>query len=117
MYAGWFCDVGQFLCLVKELLYRICGYVAVLFRTIEQPAYRMVFSPVFPQKLKSRPGQDGIAVLATLALAYTYCHPLAVNIGYLQAGCFACPQPGRICEHQDRLVLKVPGYRKDGFNL
>jgi hypothetical protein len=96
MYAGWFCDVGQFLRLVKELLYRICGYVAVLPRTVEQPTYRTVFSPVFPQKLKSCPGQDGIAVLTSLAITYPYRHPLAINIGYLQTGCFACPQPGRI---------------------
>ena len=57
------------------------------------------------------------AVFAALALAYPYRHSLAVNIGYLQTGCFAYPQPGRICEHQDRLVLKIPGNRKEGFNL
>jgi len=38
--------------------------------------------------LKGRLGQNGVAILAALAIIYPYRHPFAVDIGQLQGGLF-----------------------------
>jgi hypothetical protein len=35
MHAGRFCDAGEFLCFIKELLYRIRGYMVILLLPIK----------------------------------------------------------------------------------
>ena len=88
VYTGRFDDAGQLFCFLKELLYRTHGYMAFLFCTFKQPFGGVIFSPILPQKLKGRCGQDGVAVFAPLALTDPDHHPLTVNIGNLEACSF-----------------------------
>jgi len=117
MHAGRFGNAGTLLRLLKDLLDRAYGDVIVLFHPIKQPLVGMILSPIFSQMFKSSRGQNGIAVLASLALCYPDHHPLAVNIGDLQAGGFTGPQSRGIGDHQNRLVFEVRRDRKKGFHL
>ena len=86
MDAGRLGDAGTFFCLFENLLDRTQGDVAFPFGASKQPFLGMVFFPVSSQMLKDGFGQDGVAVFASLAVTHPDCHPLAVDIGQLQAG-------------------------------
>ena len=47
MHTGRFCDAGEFLCFVKELLYRVRGYVVILLLSLKQPLNGAIFLPLF----------------------------------------------------------------------
>jgi len=47
--------------------------------------------------------------LASFPMLYSYHHAFAINVSDLQMSRFADPQPRRVGNHQDRLVLQTPG--------
>jgi hypothetical protein len=53
----------------------------ILLLPIKQPFSGAILFPVLSQMLKGRLGQNGVAVLASFALAYPDRHPLAIDIG------------------------------------
>ena len=93
MYACRFCDAGTLFCSVEDTLYRMCGYVVIISCPVKQPHSGAIFSPALSQMIEGRMGQDGVTVIAPLALSYPHRHPFAVDIGHLKTCCFAYPQP------------------------
>ena len=117
MHADRLDDAGTLPGFLEKLLDRTHGDVAILLLPFEQPLRGAIFFPVLPQALQGRLGQNGVTILAALAVTYLDRHPFAVNIGQLQAGGFVYPQSRRIGDHQNGLVLEVLRHGKNGFHL
>ena len=68
--------------------------------------------PVVGEQVKGSFGKDGITVRTCLGMTDMYAHGRAADILVAEGAGFANPQPGRIQERKNRLVLEV-GKRLD----
>jgi hypothetical protein len=74
----------------------------------EQPSLRSIEAPVGTEFLQQSRGEQGVAVLAALALIDPDQHPIRVDVARVQMDQFRDPQPGAIGRHQQHAVLGVP---------
>ena len=77
--------------------------MVILFGPFKQPLRGAIFPPVVSQMLKGPLGQNGVTILASLALTYPDHHSFTIDIGELKACGFACSQSRSIGHHQDGL--------------
>ena len=89
----------------------------ILFCPFKQPLRGAICPPVVSQLLKGRLGQNGVTILASLALTYPDHHSFTIDIGQFKACCFAHSQSRRIRHHQDGLVLEILCNGKQGLDL
>src|SRR4030042_5880884 len=93
------------------------GDLVILFCPFKQPLLGAIVVPVLSQMLKGPFRQNGVTILASLALTYPYHHSFTIDIGELKACCFAHSQSRTIRHHQDGLVLEILCNRKQGLYL
>ncbi len=73
----------------------------------EQPGLRPIPAPVGAEFVQEPRGEQGIAVLASLAFIDADQHPLRVNVAKLQPHQFRDPQAAPVGRHQQDAVLDV----------
>lgn len=67
--------------------------------------------------LQGRLGQDGVAILASLALIDPDHHPLTIDIGYLKPCGFTGSQSRGVGDHQDGFMFEILRHGQEGFHL
>jgi len=117
MDTGWFGNAGTLSGSVKQQLDRMGGNGFILFCPFKQPLRGAISPPVVSQLLQGRLGQNGVTILASLALSDPDHHSLTIDIGELKACCLAHSQSRGIRHHQDGLVLEILGNGKEGLDL
>jgi hypothetical protein len=75
--------------------------------TLEKPALRPHCTPVVAQRLQQLGREHDVSILLPLALIHTDYHPLAVDIGELQANGLRDAQAGSIAGGQNRSVFSA----------
>ena len=104
MDTGWFSDAGALSGSIEQQLDGMGGDMVILFGPFKQPLRGAIFPPVLSQLLQGRLGQNGVTILASLALSDPDHHPFTINIGEFKACCLAHSQSRRIRHHQARGV-------------
>jgi hypothetical protein len=83
------------------------GNVVILFCPFKQPLPGAIVMPILSQLLKSPLGQNGVTILASLALTDPDHHSFPIDIGELKVCGLAHSQSRRIRYHQDSFVLEI----------
>lgn len=98
----------------NKLVYRIRGHGLLGIITVreEESHGSAGMEPVLCQDIQCILGKDGITVRTCLGMTDMYAHGRAADILVAEGAGFANPQPGRIQERKNRLVLEV-GKRLD----
>jgi hypothetical protein len=83
----------------------------------EQPGGRAILAPVSAE-LRQQPGrQEGVAILAALALLHPETPPLGVEVAELEPHALADPEPRRVGRGQERALLPGGGGLEETSHL
>lgn len=98
----------------NKLVYRIRGHGLLGIITVreEESHGSAGMEPVLCQDIQGIPGKDGIPVRTGFGMTDMYAHGRTADILIAERADLTNPEPGRIQERQDRLVLKI-GKRLD----
>jgi len=83
----------------------------------EEPAPGLVDQPVLAKDLQQPLGQQGVTILAALAIANPKNHAPGIDVLDPQPAGLGDPQTRRIHGHQQHAVLEVRNGRQDGGDL
>ena len=98
----------------NKLIYGIRGHGAsgVVLVGEQKSPWPAGMEPVLCQDIQGIPGKDGIPVRTGFGMTDMYAHGRTADILIAERADLTNPEPGRIQERQDRLVLKI-GKRLD----
>ena len=98
----------------NKLIYGIRGHGAsgVVLVGEQKCPWPAGMEPVLCQDIQGIPGKDGIPVRTGFGMTDMYAHGRTADILIAERADLTNPEPGRIQERQDRLVLKI-GKRLD----